>query len=116
MGVLCLPLGRERDIDRADRPFFFLRLKDRPRSRIGTPKTIANNEMPFNAVRLELNFAPYIQGAVGVVVSHPLSMREALGSIPRLSMHVCPSSGNLSVVVSLGLCLSPNSVDVFEKP
>ena len=28
------------------------------------------------------------QGAVGVVVSRPLSMREALGSIPRLSMHL----------------------------
>ena len=30
------------------------------------------------------------QGAIGVVVSHPLSMREALGSIPRLSRGSTP--------------------------
>ena len=28
----------------------------------------------------------------GVVVSHPLSMREALGSIPSVSMAVCSAS------------------------
>ena len=31
-------------------------------------------------------FSTVVSGAVGVVVSHPLSMREAPGSIPRLSM------------------------------
>ena len=29
---------------------------------------------------------PYVNGAHGVVVSHPLSMREALGSIPSVSI------------------------------
>ena len=29
---------------------------------------------------------PYVNGAHGVVVSHPLSMREALGAIPIESM------------------------------
>ena len=39
---------------------------------------------------------PYVNGAHGVVVSHPLSMREALGSIPSVSMlrvtpDICPN-------------------------
>ena len=29
---------------------------------------------------------PYVNGAHGVGVSHPLSMREALGSIPSVSI------------------------------
>ena len=35
------------------------------------------------------NLVPICQGAVGVVVSHPLSMREALGSIPIAAVIHC---------------------------
>ncbi len=39
-----------------------------------------------------VEFAMHIaHRAHGVVVSHPLSMREALGSIPSVSISVCPS-------------------------
>ena len=38
---------------------------------------------------------PYVNGAHGVVVSHPLSMREALGSIPSVSIFVFSQSINV---------------------
>ena len=36
--------------------------------------------------RFERVCSPSVHGAHGVVVSHPLSMREALGSIPSVSI------------------------------
>ena len=38
---------------------------------------------------------PYVNGAHGVVVSHPLSMREALGSIPSVSIFAFSQSINV---------------------
>ena len=38
---------------------------------------------------------PYVNGAHGVVVSHPLSMQEALGSIPSVSIFAFSQSINV---------------------
>ena len=46
---------------------------------------------------------PYVNGAHGVVVSHPLSMREALGSIPSVSIFVF--SQNIKIVFSAQLAI-----------
>ena len=49
---------------------------------MGSPYTpLASN--PFSLNQLQIDS---FQRARGVVVSHPLSMREALGSIPSVSM------------------------------
>ena len=48
--------------------------------------------------------------AVGVVVSHPLSMREALGSIPRLSILSASLMGFRWRVRSTSRCLAQHAI------
>ena len=56
---------------------------------------------------------PYVNGAHGVVVSHPLSTREALGSIPSVSIFVFSRSIN---VVFPGTASNPCSNNVRKDP
>ena len=56
---------------------------------------------------------PYVNGAHGVVVSHPLSMREALGSIPSVSIFVFSQSIN---AVFPGTASNPCSNNVRKDP
>ena len=46
---------------------------------------------------------PCVNGAHGVVVSHPLSMREALGSIPSVSIFVFSLSTNVVFSAQLAI-------------
>lgn len=57
---------------------------------------------PLNEVTYK--FLSCQSGAVGVVVSRPLSMREALGSIPRLSI-VLPSVVCIDFGANTGSCM-----------
>ena len=50
-----------------------------------TPKHLGAFVLVFEMARRKMD-VPYVNGAHGVVVSHPLSMREALGSIPSVSI------------------------------
>ena len=72
---------------------------------VGSRPGLCNAEgkrKPLNEVTYE--FLSCQSGAVGVVVSHPLSIREALGSIPRLSI-VLPSVVCIDFGANTGSCM-----------
>ena len=54
---------------------------------LGPPVTVSALRCAFNFFLFYQSTLAWSQGAHGVVVSHPLRMRKALGSIPSVSMH-----------------------------
>ena len=58
---------------------------------------------------------PYVNGAHGVVVSHPLRMREALGSIPSVSIFVFSQSINVVFSAQLAIHAATKSERILKK-
>ena len=58
---------------------------------------------------------PYVNGAHGVVVSHPLSMQEALGSIPSVSIFVFSQSTNVVFSAQLAIHAATKSERILKK-
>ena len=58
---------------------------------------------------------PYVNGAHGVVVSHPLSMREHLGSIPSVSIFVFSQSSNVVFSAQLAIHAATQSERILKK-
>ena len=76
-----------------------------------TPKHLGAFVLVFEMARGKMD-VPYVHGAHGVVVSHPLSMREALGSIPSVSIFVFSQRSH----AVLGTPSDPYSNNVRKDP
>ena len=76
-----------------------------------TPKHLGAFVLVFEMARRKMD-VPYVNGAHGVVVSHPLNMREALGSIPSVSIFVFSQKSH----AVLGTASDPYSNNVRKDP
>ena len=100
----------------ARRAFWSFQLRKNPKR-----KTCRNFRRPQSDIK-KINIIAYYSlschGVVGVVISHPLSMREALGSIPRAAVVTsrgCSQTGAHAGTGGWG-CLTPRGKDSEPLP